>query len=180
MPFSPTSRRLGRIYQGDVMLRNLQAIVLAAGQSTPFNTDKSKLIEKICGQEIIVYTTRLLESLCIPTTLVVGYQKELVQEVITKAHQDKIHFVTQEEQHGTAHAIVCARDSFKEEHILIMNGDMPLVPKELIIEALEKHVSSECDYSKRQLADFKLAYQSEKNRKLNDIGRVELLEHKVT
>jgi len=124
------------------MLRNLQAIVLAAGKSTPFNTDKTKLVEKICGQEMILYTTRLLESLCMPTTVVVGHQKELVQEVITKKHGDKVHFVTQEEQHGTAHAILCARDSFNEEHILIMNGDMPLVSGEIIEKLYTKHMST--------------------------------------
>ena len=40
----------------------VQAIVLAAGKSTRFNTGRTKLLEKICGQEMILYTTRLLSN----------------------------------------------------------------------------------------------------------------------
>ena len=129
------------------MITNLQAIVLAAGKSTRFNIDKSKMLEKICGQEMILYTTRLLEQLKIPTTVVVGYQKEAVQEPIINFHKDRIHFEVQEEQHGTGHAILCARNSFKEEHILIMNGDMPLVTSDIIERLYNKHIESQASVS---------------------------------
>lgn len=129
------------------MITNLQAIVLAAGKSTRLNTDKSKMIEKICGQEMILYTTRLLEQLKIPTTVVVGYQKEMVHEAITRFHKDRIHFEVQEEQYGTGHAIVCARNSFKEEHILIMKGDMPLVPADIIEKLYNAHIESNASVS---------------------------------
>lgn len=125
------------------MITNLQAIVLAAGKSTRFNINSSKMVEKICGQEMILYTTRLLEQLKIPTTVVVGYQKDAVQEVITNFHKERIHFEIQEEQYGTGHAIVCARNSFKEEHILIMNGDMPLVTSDIIERLYNSHIESQ-------------------------------------
>lgn len=124
------------------MINNLQAIVLAAGKSTRFNTEKTKLVEKICGQEMILYSTRLLEQLNIPTTIVIGYQKEVVQEVITRQHKESVHFVVQEEQHGTGHAILCARDSFQRDQILIMNGDMPLVTPEIIDRLYAKHMET--------------------------------------
>ena len=41
----------------------VQAIVLAAGKSTRFNTGRTKLLEKICGQEMILYTTRLIRTI---------------------------------------------------------------------------------------------------------------------
>jgi bifunctional UDP-N-acetylglucosamine pyrophosphorylase/glucosamine-1-phosphate N-acetyltransferase len=129
------------------MIKNIQAIVLAAGKSTGFNTNKTKLAEKICGQEMILYSTCLLESLNISTTVIVGHQKELIQEIIAKKHQDRVHFVVQEEQHGTAHAIACARDSFVEEHILIMNGDVPLVKAETIEKLWDKHITSQATVS---------------------------------
>lgn len=129
------------------MIKNLQAIILAAGKSTSLNASKTKLAEKICGQEMILYSTKLLEALNIPTTVVIGHQKEILQEIITKNHEDRIHFVTQEEQHGTAHAILCARDSFIQEHILIMNGDVPLVKKETIEKLWTKHIESNATVS---------------------------------
>lgn len=124
------------------MIQNLQAIILAAGKSTSFNTSKSKLAEKICGQEMILYPTKLLESLGIPTTVVIGHQKELIQGIIQAHHKNNVHFVVQEEQHGTAHAIECARNSFIQEHILVMNGDAPLVKKETVEKLFAKHIES--------------------------------------
>lgn len=141
-----SSSHLAKIRDSN-MLRNLQAIVLAAGKSTSFNTDKTKLVEKICGQEMILYTTRLLESLSIETTVVVGYQKELVQAVVTKQHDDRINFIVQQEQQGTAHAIVCAQDSFTQENILIMHGDMPLATADIIEKLYDKHIQSHATVS---------------------------------
>jgi len=40
---------------------NVQAIILAAGKSTRFNTGSSKLVERICGKEMIVHTTNVLK-----------------------------------------------------------------------------------------------------------------------
>lgn len=125
----------------------VQAVILAAGKSTRFNTGRTKLVEKICGQEMILYTTRLLEQLNIPITVVVGYQKDIVKEVISNRHQNAINFVIQEEQRGTGHAIMCAQSVWEREHILVMNGDVPLVTTEIIESLYEKHISSHADIS---------------------------------
>jgi bifunctional UDP-N-acetylglucosamine pyrophosphorylase/glucosamine-1-phosphate N-acetyltransferase len=125
------------------MIATLQAIILAAGKSTPFNTEKTKLLEKICGQPLVLYATKLLESMHLPTTLVVGYQKELIKELVIKHHGPAINFVEQNEQRGTGHAILCARSQWEKEHILIINGDMPLVTSEIIEALFKKH----CDTS---------------------------------
>lgn len=126
---------------------HLQAIILAAGKSTAFNTNRTKLLEKICGQELILYPTRLLASMHIPTTVVVGYERERVQEALTAHHNQDISFVVQEEQHGTGHAILCARNAWNSEHILIMNGDMPLVTENIIQRLYAKHIDSNATIS---------------------------------
>lgn len=125
----------------------VQAIVLAAGKSTRFNTGRTKLLEKICGQEMILYITRLLESLNIPITVVVGYQKDTIQETIAKHHLDSIDFVVQDEQSGTGHAIMCTQESWQREHILIMNGDVPLVTSDIIEKLYETHIETNADIS---------------------------------
>lgn len=122
--------------------QNLQAIVLAAGKSTRFNTKKTKLTEKICGRELILYPTKLLESLEIPTTVIVGYQKEVVQETVTKNHKSDITFVEQKQQLGTGHAVVASKALWKKDHLLIMNGDMPLIDEQTIQKLYEKHLET--------------------------------------
>ncbi len=122
------------------MSMNLQAIVLAAGKSKRFKTGRSKMAEKICGREMVLYPIHLLENLSIHTTIVVGYQKELIKEIVSKNQKQQVQFVVQEEQHGTGHAILCARDAWQEEHILILNGDVPLLTEEIITALYNKHI----------------------------------------
>jgi len=122
--------------------KNFQAIILAAGKSSRFKTGKTKLLEKICGQEMILFATKLFETLDVPTTVVVGYQKELVTEVVTKNHGNTVSFAIQDVQRGTGHAIFCSKDVWHEDHILIMNGDAPLITEEIIEELFAKHVAT--------------------------------------
>lgn len=118
---------------------NIQALVLAAGKSTRFNTGKSKLIEKICGQEMILYATKLLAEFSIKTTVIIGHQKENIYQIVTQHHRDTISFVTQQSQEGTGHAILCAQDTLDHDNVLIMNGDAPLVTPEIIQKLIDTH-----------------------------------------
>lgn len=129
------------------MTFNLHAIVLAAGKATRFNTGNTKVIEKICGQAMILYPTRLLASLKITTTLVIGYQKKAVQKIVQKFHGESIDFVVQEEQFGTGHALMCAKPLFRRDNILIMNADVPLVDEQLIADLYQKHNESGAVFS---------------------------------
>lgn len=127
----------------------VQAIILAAGKSTRFNTGRTKLLEKICGQAIILYTTRLLEQLNVPITVVVGYQKDAIQKTITDRHHNtnSISFAIQEEQCGTGHALMCTKLNWERDHILILNGDVPLVTVDIIEGLFNTHISENADLS---------------------------------
>ena len=124
----------------------IQAIILAAGKSTRFNTGRSKLLERLCGQEMILYTTKLFESLSLPTTVVLGYEAENVKKVIS-AHHAEIIFAEQSEQKGTGHALACSQQTWLADHILVVNADMPLITKKIINELVEKHLSTNSDVS---------------------------------
>ena len=127
--------------------QKVQAIVLAAGKSSRFQTGKSKLVEMICGQEMILYSTNLLSALHIPTTVVLGYQKELIENIITKKHGNAVDFIHQQEQHGTGHAVACTQKKWHKEHILVMNGDMPLVKEETILQLYKQHIEKDAAIS---------------------------------
>ncbi|HZW60921.1 MAG TPA: bifunctional UDP-N-acetylglucosamine diphosphorylase/glucosamine-1-phosphate N-acetyltransferase GlmU [Candidatus Babeliales bacterium] len=145
-------------------LPNLQAILLAAGKSSRFQTGKTKLLEKICGQEMILYATRLLEQLSIPTSIVVGFQKEQVSHVVKEYHGDLISFVTQETQRGTGHALLCSKELWKHDNILIMNGDVPLIPQGTITELYFAHQAQNAAIS------FVIAHNADPS--LGSYGRV--------
>lgn len=121
----------------------VQAVILAAGKSSRFNNDRSKLVEPICGKEMIVHTTQLLADLHIPTAVVVGYKRELVQNAINKNHpgQDFI-FIPQEEQLGTGHALRCTKQHWNAEHILVLNGDAPLLTKQMLQNLIDTQINT--------------------------------------
>jgi len=129
------------------MKNNIQAIILAAGKSTRFNTDKTKLAETICGQAMILYPTKLLAELEISTTVVVGYQQEMVKKIIIKHHGENVQFAVQEKQEGTGHALACSQSLWVKDHILVLNGNVPLITPELINTLYEQHISQNATIS---------------------------------
>lgn len=126
------------------MSTSIQAILLAAGKSSRFKTNNTKLGYTLCGQELILYPVKLLNNLAIPTTVVVGHQKEKIKQAILQA-QIAIGFVEQNEQKGTAHAVACTQKTWTSENILIMSGDTPLIKQETIDQLITKHSDSQAD-----------------------------------
>lgn len=127
--------------------KDIEAIVLAAGRSSRFNTEKSKLTTKICGQEMILYITKLLCKLNMSTTLIVGYQKEIIQEVIVKHHNLDIKFVEQVHQLGTGHAVKTVLPYISKDHVLVLNGDIPLIDQNIIDKLIEIHLENNASLS---------------------------------
>lgn len=121
------------------MVKNIQAVLLAAGSSRSSQTNTTKLAHKLCGQEMVLYPLTLMQELTIPTTVVVGHQKDLIEEVIYNRFNKNVSCVYQEEQHGTGHAVGCAQDSLTSELVLVMNADTPLVTKDIIENLITAH-----------------------------------------
>lgn len=116
-----------------------QALVLAAGKATRFKTQKTKILHKLCGKEMVLHPLSALADLAIPMTIVLGYQAEAVQETIIKAAVPHTTFVIQQEQLGTGHAVACTQETWTEKNILILYGDMPLISKSLLVDLIQQH-----------------------------------------
>ncbi len=135
--------------KGNQMINNLQdiqAVILAAGRATRFHTNTTKLAYPICGQAMILFPTKLLQSLNIPTIVVVGYQQELIKNIIASENIN-VDFVTQEKQEGTGHAVACSKHLWNRDHILVMNGDVPFVTAEVITKLYNKHIEHDAAIS---------------------------------
>jgi bifunctional UDP-N-acetylglucosamine pyrophosphorylase/glucosamine-1-phosphate N-acetyltransferase len=128
------------------MLENIQAIILAGGISERFHTGKTKLIEKICGTELILYPIRLLKNLEIPTTVVIGYQYELIKNIIQKKDLS-CNFILQNEPLGTGHALQITQNIWSRDHVLVMHGDIPLLTADVINKLYRKHTKFDADIS---------------------------------
>jgi len=125
---------------------NIYGVILAAGGSTRFKTGTSKLVADICGRKMILFPVLLLEKLNIPTTVVVGFQRDVVIDAITQ-QTTRPQFVVQEQQLGTGHALLCSQQHWSADNILLLNGDMPLISEEIITDLIERHTQANAGIS---------------------------------
>ena len=88
---------------------------------------------------MIVYPVKVLEALGLPVTMVLGYQADLVKQEIVDAQVPDVAYVVQEEQLGTGHAVLCSKATWDKDHLLILNGDIPLLTKELVEALMQAH-----------------------------------------
>lgn len=108
-----------------------------------------KVLHDVCGEPMLI---ALLRSLARAKTvgktevgIIVGHGRDLVEKAVVSAARDpelsslKIQFLIQTEQKGTGHAVRSAMDSAwgrarvaENTPILVLPGDSPLLPPELI------------------------------------------------
>lgn len=118
------------------------AIILAGGKGTRMKIDSPKVMCEVIFEPMIKYVVDAVkeagvEDICVIT----GYKHEIVEEFL-QGYDANIKTALQEPQLGTGHAVMQAR-AFIEEHkndkILILNGDGPLMDADTINKAYEYH-----------------------------------------
>jgi len=122
------------------------AIILAAGKGTRMDSDLPKVCHAVGGRAMVcAVVDACREAGCGRVVVVVGYKQELVREAL--AGYDGVEFAEQLEQHGTGHAVLCARDAVSDEvasgsELFVLAGDGPLIRAETLRAMLERHRSA--------------------------------------
>src|SRR5256885_9633258 len=121
-----TTVMAGRLKGCGRMTDDLDVIVLAAGLGTRMKSRKIKILHRAAGRPIIDYVLDVSSEICArPPVLVVGHQREAVQESVG----DHARYAVQEQQLGTGHAVMRAAKMLHESDandVLILSGDVPL------------------------------------------------------
>lgn len=122
------------------MKRRFLALVLAAGKGTRFKSDKIKILHPLLGKPMIHLVVDCMHSLRPESVhIVVGHQKE---EVMKQVFAKPVHFIHQQEQLGTAHAVLAAEKvlrSHRDKDVLVINGDLTLIRPETLRPMIERH-----------------------------------------
>ena len=93
-------------------MRPTRAIILAAGKSTRMKSELPKVLHDVCGRPMLAYVIEACRKVGIgEMTIVVGHRKELLIEAFR--NESDLRWVTQEQQLGTGHAVMMARESLK-------------------------------------------------------------------
>lgn len=117
---------------------NRYAIVLAAGQGTRMKSKLYKVMHPVMGKPMVAYAVdAALEAGVDQVVTVTGVGADLVQDYLGNKSQ----YVLQEEQLGTAHAVMQAKEMLagKEGISIILSGDAPLISPETIESLLDYH-----------------------------------------
>jgi len=121
---------------------SITAVVLAAGKGTRMKTDRPKVAVTIHGKPMLNYVIdNLVAGGITRIVFVVGYKKEEVMSLVPPLSGINATFVFQEEQKGTAHALLCAERVLTDFHgdVDVASGDMPLIRPETFRTLVREH-----------------------------------------
>src|SRR5215467_8563434 len=114
-------------------------IVLAAGQGTRMKSSLPKVLHPLGGIPLFRHVLKVVDELS-PTKVVVviGHGADAVRE---SYQGNNVIWVVQNQQLGTGHAVLCAKDHFAKfcGDILILSGDVPLIEHFTLATLAETH-----------------------------------------
>ncbi len=125
-------------------MREVCAVIMAAGQGTRMRSRLAKVLHPLAGQPMISYLVALCQRIGAKRILVVvGYQAERVKAAIAE-RGNGVEFVLQTERRGTADAILQAEAALRGTpgDVLILSGDIPLLTDGLVERLLDAHTQS--------------------------------------
>ena len=118
----------------------METIILAAGKGTRMKSKLPKVLHKVCGKPMLQQVIDAAKSAgSTREVVVIGSGAELVKEKISN-----VEFVLQAEQLGTGHAVLCAKENFKNSNdkLMILCGDTPLVTGDFLKKLSDAHENS--------------------------------------
>ena len=117
--------------------KTLSAVILAAGKGTRMYSDLPKVLHCVAGKPMVKHVIDTATALGTENVhLIYGHGGELMRERLAN---EKVNWVFQNEQLGTAHAVQQAAPFFKDdENIVVLYGDAPLIS----VETLEKLIAA--------------------------------------
>ena len=139
----------------------MKAIILAAGKGKRLLSETMnmpKVLRLAAGKPLIEHVLGNISFIDDSDIVIVaGYKREMVFERLG----DKYTYAVQEEQKGTGHAVMMAKDAFEgyTGDVVILYGDMPLFKEETYKKLIEEHQKSGADCTiLTATTDDKLAY----------------------
>ncbi len=122
----------------------MTGIILAAGKSKRMGLAHSKVLLPLNGRPVLQWIIDLARNANLsPILVVVGPQSQDIQE---KFSSQNVQFIIQQEQKGTADAVMSCSDKLKlNDDILILYGDTPLLQQSTIKQLIDTYHKENAD-----------------------------------
>ena len=119
-------------------MNDTAVIIMAAGKGKRMKSNLPKVLHNLAGKPILNYVLDTVDQLeAKRKLLIIGYKSDKIRELIG----DKIEYVEQKEQLGTAHAVLQTKkllSDFKGD-VLILSGDVPFLTVKTLKKLLKHH-----------------------------------------
>lgn len=150
-------------------------LIMAAGKGTRMKSSLPKVLHPVLEKPMLAY---LLEAVleCKPSgvAILVGHGGEEVADFA--ASYPTVDVLWQKEQLGTGHAVKVARSWWKQyDHLLVLNGDLPLLTSSTLEEFMGQHTRS---FSECSLISFLAENPNGYGRVVRQAERISVIEHK--
>lgn len=120
--------------------KSYTAVILAAGVGSRMNTVVPKPLQPICGAPILQHILHTVERCGIKKVCIV-YKKDYYEQFlkITSSINLEVSWALQKESLGTAHALQQALPKITTQRTLILLGDAPFTPQEIIEKSTQSN-----------------------------------------
>jgi bifunctional UDP-N-acetylglucosamine pyrophosphorylase / glucosamine-1-phosphate N-acetyltransferase len=100
---------------------------MAAGKGTRLKSKHPKVLHEVGGKPLLAHVIAAASKVVSPGDIfaIVGHEAAHVRQAV---EHTSINFVLQEDQRGTGHALMVARDALAPyDHVIVLSGDAPLI-----------------------------------------------------
>jgi bifunctional UDP-N-acetylglucosamine pyrophosphorylase/glucosamine-1-phosphate N-acetyltransferase len=115
--------------------------IMAAGKGTRLKSKHPKVLHEVGGKPLLAHVIAAATKV-VPAQdvfAIIGYEADRVRHAV--AHTG-IGFVLQEEQRGTGHALMVAREALASyDQVIVLSGDAPFISPETIKQLRDSHRS---------------------------------------
>ncbi len=125
-----------------MQMQELGIILLAAGQGTRMRSALPKVLHPLGGKALFLHALNRAQQLGPKRiAVIVGHGAEAVRQAYPGSD---VAWVVQEQQLGTGHAVLCAKEAFQDfpGDLLILSGDVPLIRESTLMAMIERHRSA--------------------------------------
>ena len=119
---------------------DLHVVILAAGKGSRMKSELPKVLHRVAGRALIDRVVEVADSLAPKsTTIVVGHGADLIRSHLNG--RANTHFVLQEPQLGTGHALLQAGPvlSGQSGTVVLLSGDVPLLSRRTLRGLVDTH-----------------------------------------
>ena len=116
--------------------KNISIVILAAGKGSRMKSPKAKVLHNISGKPMLYHIIKESRKISNDVTVVVAHQKDVVIQEMNQ-YFDDVNFAVQDAQNFPGTGGAMKNITPKNNKVLVLNGDMPLITAKALEGFLE-------------------------------------------